>query len=188
MNQEESNFIDQIKQGGEGAFEQLFHLYYKVLTVYGKKLLGDLDLAKEIVQDVFVKFYENREEIQIDSSIKNYLFRAVHNACLNQVKKAKIHDSHHQEIKYNAPFYDNADLLIQTELEENIWKAIEKLPDQCLRIFKLSRFEGKKNKEIAEELCLSIRTVETQISKALRSIRTDIKDLLILILLISASL
>lgn len=187
MDPEEQLLIKLIKAGDERAFEQVFHAHYMVLSVYAKKILGDLDKAKEVVQGVFVKLYEKREEIHIEGSLRAYLFRAVHNACLNQVKKVAVYENHHQEIKYATPFYEDADMLVQTELEEKIWQSVSNLPDQCRKIFNLSRVDGKRNREIADELGLSIRTVETQISKALKLIRIHLKDFLILILSVIAS-
>jgi RNA polymerase sigma-70 factor (ECF subfamily) len=185
---EDSLLLISLKEGNEDAFATLFHTYYPGLCLYARKIVGDLDAAKELVQDVFVRLYEIRQELPEIHSLKSYLYRTVHNACLNQVKQVHIYSAHHQQIKYQSEEGYDADMLIQSELEERISQAIQGLSTQCRTIFEMNRFEGKKNKEIAQELNLSIRTVETQISKALRILRQELQDLFLLLLLVATLL
>ncbi|MES2731277.1 MAG: RNA polymerase sigma-70 factor [Bacteroidota bacterium] len=174
--------IAQIKAGDESAFEALFNSCYPMLCVHAKKLVGDLDKAREIAQGVFVKLYENRQQLVITTSVQAYLFQSVHNSCLNYLKQEQTHNRHHQYISYTTSLADETDVMMEMELEERLLQAISALPQQCQRIFKMNRFEGKTNKEIAQELALSIRTVETQISKALRLLREALADLFTLLL------
>lgn len=185
MKSEESYLLKGIKAGEELAFKYAFDTYYLSLCLYAKKLLGDLDKARELSQDVFVRLYENREQLIITSSLRAYLFKAVHNKCLNYLKQAQLHHLHHTQLQSYTPEWEETDTLLEQELEERLLLAVSKLPGQCGRIFRMNRLEGKRNKEIALELGISIRTVETQISKALVILRTELAGLLPLILLLS---
>ncbi|MFD1816771.1 RNA polymerase sigma-70 factor, ECF subfamily [Pseudarcicella hirudinis] len=182
----ETDILNEIQQGNERVFEMIFRKYYQSLSNYAFSFLKDMDDSEEIVQGVFLKLWEQRESIEISVSLKSYLYRAVHNTCLNRIKHLKIQDVYKE---YNAEFleetYDSAtDLLYKNELEKRIADALNKLPEQCRLIFKLSRFEELKYQEIADQLGLSIKTVENQIGKALRIMRTELSDYLIILLII----
>lgn len=180
MDHYEHDIINRIKEGDKKAFEELFIDYYPMLTVFAKKYIGNMNTAREIVQDFFVRFYENNQKLNIQSSLKSYLYSSVRNSCLNYLNQQKLHASHVEIIKNQNKdsLIDFADTMEQTELEYKIWKEVSAMPDQCKRIFKLSRKEGIKNKEIANQLGISIRTVETQISKALKVLRTNLHQYL----------
>jgi len=167
--------------GDKAAFEALFTAHYVPLCRYAHKFTGDMERARDLVQDVFVSFYDKASAVQI--SQKAYLYRSVHNACLNYIRQSRTRADHHENIKLRTPALDERDVLISQEMETRIWAVIENLPEQCRRIFKMNRLEGKKNAEIAEALNISIRTVETQISKALRSLRENLGDLLLTLFL-----
>ncbi len=187
MDKTDASLLILIRNGDISAFEKIFNIYYPVLCIYAKKIVGDLDEARDIVQDVFVKVYNDRDNLAIDTSIKSYLYKAVHNASLNRIKQIKIHRHHHEYIKNQAPFSEDHDTMIKAELEEKIWQIIQSLPDKCRKIFEMNRFEGKKNKEIAETLGISIRTVETQISKALKILREHLLSSLFAFLMLSVA-
>ena len=178
--------IERLKAGEEAAFQSLFRAYYPSLCVYARRLTGDADEAREVVQDLFVRLYEHRQSLPAPGSLKSYLYAAVRNACLNRAKQAQTRHRHHQQILYAAPTGEDADALVQLELEEKIWRAVQELPEQCRKIFQMNRFGDKKNRQIAEELGISVRTVETQISKALRLLRAALSDFLPLLLLLAA--
>lgn len=143
-----------------------------------------MDKARDVVQDVFVALYANKGMFQINTSLKSYLFKCVYNACLNNLKQQKVYAHHHEHLKKNTTHIDGHDAVLKTELEEKIRIAVESLPDQCRKIFKMNRYEGMKNSEIATELGISIRTVETQISKALTILRASLIDYLVLLLIL----
>ena len=187
MDKTYSSTSDFFKSGDTKAFEVLFKTYYPVLCIYAKKIVNDLDEARDIVQDVFVKIYDNRATMEINTSVKSYLYRSVHNACLNHLKRKNTHNNHNEYLKYQTRWSDNHDTMEQAELEEKIWNIIQGLPEQCRRIFTMNRFEDLKNKEIAEKLGISIRTVETQISKALKVLREHLADFLMTFLLLALS-
>lgn len=182
MNIHENEIIQKLKNGDEKVFKYVFESHYPVLVGFALKYIPDIDASKDIVQNFFISFFQKSAEIKINTSLKSYLYKSVYNRCLNQLKSEKIKQNHHKEILKTADVYsDNSFEIEQTEEEKRIYDAIETLPEQCKRIFKLNRFENKKNKEIAEELNLSIRTVETQISKALKTLREILKFVLFLI-------
>ena len=169
----------------------LFKEYFRPLSVYAKRYVQDLDQAQDIVQEVFVRFYEQRGRLVVHSSLKALLYQSVRNRCLDQLRSEQTHQGHHEQILHlnKGSEVDAADFMEQVEMEERIYRAIASLPEQCQVIFRMSRFEGKRNQEIAEELNLSKRTVETQISNALKRLRKDIfpylKALIIMLLQIS---
>jgi RNA polymerase sigma-70 factor (ECF subfamily) len=144
-----------------------------MLTVYANKYLHNIDQARDIVQDVFVRLYEKRKSITIETSIKSYLFKSVYNSCINYIRINNIHNKHLLNIKKGKEndYVDLIEEMQTSELEKFLYDAISELPEQCKKIFKMNRFNGMKNAEIAEKLKLSKRTVETQISKALKILR-----------------
>lgn len=173
MNIEHSILLQKINNGEENAFQYLFEEFYSMLTVYANKYLQDMDLSRDIVQDVFVRLYEKRESINIEISLKSYLFKSVYNSCINHIRINDIHNKHLYNIKKRKEndYVDLVEEMQTSELEKFLYDAISELPEQCKKIFKMNRFKGMKNAEIAEKLKLSKRTVETQISKALKILR-----------------
>jgi RNA polymerase sigma-19 factor, ECF subfamily len=185
METNEKLLLQELSKGNKKAFETIFNTYYQQLVVFAKKYIIDLDLSRDIVQEIFIKFYENSNDLRITTSLKSYLFQSTRNACLNKIEQKKIHAQHHENIQYlKKDETDLADKLEETEFEYRIYKAINNLPEQCAKIFKMNRLEGKRNQEIADELNISKRTVETQISKALKILRTDLIDVFIILIII----
>ena len=175
IDKEELLLYNRLKNGEGLAFKQLFDIYYRRLVAFANTMLADLDLSRGIVQDLFVMLYEKRNELNIHTSLKSHLFQSVRNRCLNVIKHEKIKNIHHQRIYENGselelPF----ESLEYNELENLIIKIVERLPSECNKIFKMSRYDGLTNQEIAEKLSISKRTVETQISKALKRMREEL--------------
>lgn len=136
-----------------------------------------MDVAREIVQEFFVRLYEKRQNITIDTSVKSYLFRSIYNCCINYLTQRSMQDRHLRNIDLERTEEENLESEIHTiELQQRIFEVIESLPAKCRRIFKMNRLEGLKNEEIAVQLSLSKRTVETQISKALKILRNRLSD------------
>jgi RNA polymerase sigma-70 factor (ECF subfamily) len=143
-----------------------------------------LDDAKEIVQDVFINLWNKRETISSDKSVKSYLFTSVKNRCFNFIRDNKKFRSSVLDIDiadYEAP-YEN-DSFSGSELQAKIDNAINKLPENCREVFKLSRIEELKYKEIADKLNISVKTVEAQMSKALKVLRVELKEYIMVALL-----
>ena len=168
----------------EQAFEQLFRDYYPRLCAFALSLLHDREEAEEIVQTLFCRLWEQRDSIDITNSVQAYLFRAVRNASLNQIKKTQIREAYKVMNLDNINSYPEfqPDRITQSELSKRLEKAIAGLPEQCRLIFKMSRFEALKYREIAEQLGLSIKTVENQMGKALKILRGEMSDFITILI------
>jgi RNA polymerase sigma-70 factor (ECF subfamily) len=170
-----------IKLGDEQAFELLFRKYYVRLCGFANKYFDDPEEAREVVQEVFTKIWEGREDIDPEESLRAYLFKITRNICINKLRRKQV-ESKYIEI-YKFIYVDNKEVspyesLIADELNDNITTALSKIPQKCRRIFDLSRVEGLKYNEIAENLHISVKTVEAQMSKALQILRLELKDYL----------
>lgn len=163
------------------VFEQLFKTHFNALHAYAFTILKDEDLAEEIVQAMFLKFWEKREKLHIQS-IKAYLYKCVYNDSLNYIKHEKIKYKYQEFTKYTMNIENEpASLKVElSELQLHISLALADLPQQCRTIFQLSRFEELKYREIADHLGLSIKTVESQMGKALKILRYKLADFLVL--------
>ncbi|MEO9806477.1 MAG: RNA polymerase sigma-70 factor [Reichenbachiella sp.] len=169
------------------AFEDLFKEYYPYLCSFAKKYVADIDDCKDIVHNVFLNLWQKQADLHSDTSLKSYLFKSVHNRCLNYIRDRKkiVHHDLSMESLPLADYIESTDYLEQSELEIKIKVSIDDLPDSCRQVFILSRFEEKKYKEIAEQLGISVKTVEGQMSRALKILREKLGayllDLLILL-------
>jgi RNA polymerase sigma-70 factor, ECF subfamily len=172
--------IEALVAGDITAFEMLFRTYYQPLCNYAYTYLQDKEESEEIVQTTFLSVWEKRETLSIHTAVKPYLYAMVRNACLNVIKHEKIKQKHAvEEIALAPQSYDSVSHAVgSSELESKIQAAMEKLPEQCRLVFKLSRFEELKYAEIAEHLDISIKTVENHMGKALKIMREQLKDYL----------
>jgi RNA polymerase sigma-70 factor, ECF subfamily len=178
MNQQEENrLFERINKSDEKAFEILFHQYYGILCSFATKLIHDDVAAEEIVQDLYVKLWEKREQISIETSVKNYFFRSVKNLCLNFIQHNKTKIAHAQKLlsEMENNFSDD-NSYPEPDLYEKIEESINSLPEKRREIFRLSRQEGLKYQEIAQKLNISIKTVETQMSLAIKTLRDKLKN------------
>lgn len=163
------------------AFEALFKEYYPFLCSFAKKYVFDTDECKDIVHNVFVNLWKKRKDLHTETSLKSYLFKSVHNRCLNHIRDHKKIVHHDVIIENDAiPGYiESTDYLEQSELETSIKDAIDGLPDRCRQVFIMSRFDEKKYSEIAENLGVTVKAVEAQMSKALKILREKLAEYLI---------
>lgn len=169
----------------DNAFERLFKEHFKALHAYANVMLRDDGLAEEMVQNVFLRLWEKREQLNVQTSVKAYLYKMVHNACLNHFKHNKTKAKYENYATYAMEGQtDNAAKKLELrELEQRIAEALNDLPQQCRTIFQMSRFEELKYKEIADQLGLSVKTVENQMGKALKIMRVKLADFLPMVIL-----
>lgn len=166
-----------------------FKTHYNHLCNYANTFLKDRDEAEEVVQNAFMTLWEKRQTLQITGQIKSYMFSMVQNSCLNVLKHRKVKQKHEHEVLASVSEADDDEISLQSsELETQIFSALQKLPEKCRMIFKLSRFEELKYAEIAEKLDISVKTVENQMGKALRLMREELKEYLPLLLILFTGL
>lgn len=173
----DKDIAGRIRQGDLKQFETLFRSSYASLVKYARTLIKDNDTSEEIVQDLFFNLWENREKINIESSLNGYLFRSVHNRCLHLIEHLKVVERHEKEMSFRETESESpADILQYKELQARIARTIEKLPERCAQIFCMNRFEGLKYSEIAEKLSVSVKTVEANMGRALKEFRKSLID------------
>ena len=183
------SFITLLQKGDEVAYETLFRLYYDKLIHIAKTYLVQREDAEEIVQEVFLKLWEKKDDLDKITNINAYLFTLVKRECLNHLRHDKIKREYRDTalqrkntIQYGFLKDEAASLLLENELEQRIMESLELLPEKCKKVFLKSRMEGLKHKEIAKELGISHKTVDNHISKALGHLRLHLKDFLSLFL------
>ena len=162
--------------------ELLFKENFESLCRLSIGYVSDFDASKDIVHDVFIGFWNKFDSLPPGSNYKSYLFKSVRNKSLNYLRDKKNHLSVEDLEETKTGKEENS--LERTELEQEIRYGLELLPEKCLEVFELSRFEGLKYQEIADRLEISIKTVEAQMSKALKILRDHLKDFLICILIV----
>lgn len=179
---EQALIIEQIASGNQNAFEVVFKEHYEMLCRFAFTYIRDADDAEEIVQNNFVKIWEKREQLNIKTSIKSYLFSAIKNACLNKIKHEKVKAEYAVEYKHTTSQIED-EVEEKSSVAEKIEIALNKLPERCREVFVLSRYEGLKYQEIADSLEISVKTVENQMSKALKILRVELKALISLLII-----
>lgn len=170
----------------EASYELLFRSNFKGLCFFAQKYVKDFETAKEIVQDAFVILWEKRAAMDTDRSVKSYLTTTIHNKCNNYLRDNRKFNYEILSLEnlVQSDGYVQADRLIEVELADNITKAINELPEKCRQVFLMSRNENLKYQEIADKLAISVKTVETQMSKALQHMRLRLAEYLVLLIVL----
>ncbi|MDX2302809.1 MAG: RNA polymerase sigma-70 factor [Microscillaceae bacterium] len=181
MDQEEkTNFQAQtllaaLRKGDEQAFQQIYLHYWKELFAYAFNILRNQALCEDVIQDVFIAVWINRQDTQI-LNLKAYLYHAVRNKALSQLRKVKL-TGLQQEVIEKLSLNESADQALHLkDIEQSIRQAADKLAPRCREIFFLSRFDRLSNQEIAQKLSISLRSVENQLSIALKYLREQVND------------
>ena len=177
MNQTPEDSINLIRKGDQKAFELLFNEFYARLCGYSVLITHDKDASMEIVQDFFVKLWENRNALEI-KSVRSYFFRSVHNNSIKYMNKKVLLESISDESDVQYGFSNPGDF----ELKEKLEQSLGELPPKCREIFILSRVDKLRHNEIAEKLGISSKTVEVQIRKASIILKKKLKEFYLLIL------
>ena len=169
--------IKQIQEGNLKEFEKFFKEFYPQLCLYALRFVKRKDLSEEIVQNLFCQIWENRTDLNIHTSVKAYLYRSTYHNALQVLRKNGSHNKYKEYVKHHFNENDSsANKLEEKEINQIVQETLLSLPQPCGTIFKMSRFEGLKYKEIAQKLSISIKTVEANMGKALKAFRHSLKD------------
>lgn len=181
---EEQDLLIELRQGNKKAYSLLFNKYYKDLVLFGGNFLPDKAVCEDIVQNVLLKLWNNREELFIETSLKSFLLKSVRNSCLDEIKH-KVVVREHESYAINFEPTDDLDTenyVLYSDLQAHLSEALNKLPAVCREAFEMNRLEGLKYKEIAQQLNVSERTVEVRIGKALGLLRRYLKEFFVAVL------
>lgn len=183
---EENILIELLKRGDKEAFSMLFNKYYKDLVLFGGHFLPYKNLCEDIVQNIFLKLWKDRETLLIDTSLKSFLLKSVQNSCLDEIRhKGVVQDyTSYSYLHITNENIDTEHYVLYSDLQDHLTEALKKLPEVCKQAFELSRLEGLKYIEIAEKLSVSERTVEVRIGKALTLLRQYLKEYLVPVFLL----
>jgi len=170
----------------EKAFEEIYNRYWARLFTHAFKRIKDAEAVREILQDVFAELWVHRAERRINTSFSAYLHTAVRYRILNQIQKEWVRKRYDAVMRREGAFLQNAteETLFLRELSGRLDKLVSGLPPQCRRVFELSRYEYRSNREIAAALNISEKTVENHLTKALRFLKLNLRDLVPLFLLL----
>ena len=167
-----------IQEGDIKEFEQLFKKYYEPLCLYANGVVRDMDVAEEIVQDLFYSYWKNRTSLSIQLSLNAYLYRSIKNNSLSYLRQQSVRQRYAERSKSEFVEVESTtveDEMVAKELNKVITDTLNQLPERCSKVFQMNRFEGKKYQEIAEKLAISIKTVEADMGKALHLFRENLK-------------
>lgn len=181
--QQEYFVLSALKQDSKEAFSLLFQTYYTDLVLFGGNFLKDKTSCEDIVQSIFLKLWNDRKSIQIETSLKSYLLKAVRNSCLDEFRHLEIvrqYESGYENTTLDS--YDTENYVLYSDLHDHLYRALDQVPELYREAFELNRFEGLKYREIAEKLNVSERTVEVRVSKTLELLRKYLKDFFLLLL------
>ncbi len=186
IEQKDKVLFSNFQKGRNDLFDYFFDKYYQGLCVYAYKIVLSQNASEDIVQDFFIRLWETRKNITIETSVKSYFLRSVHNRCLDFLAHQNIKEAHRA---YKLSHFSQEDIqeypLLDFELEQRLQKAVETLPDGIRETFIMNRFDGLNYKEIADKENVSVKTIEYRISKALSLLRNDLREYLPLAFLLS---
>ncbi len=186
INSTDQSILALLQQDDERAMERIFDTYYSYLVTTAYHVLMDEHQAKDLVQDVLFHFWTKRDTLTIESGLKSYLRRSVVNRSIDQIRRKKRFGVAEEITDYNQASNEvsTQEMMETADLQSAIMVAVDSLPERCKLIFSLSRFENMSHQQIADQLDISKKTIENQMTKALKTIRKAIqqyKDLAIFI-------
>ncbi|MBD8389493.1 RNA polymerase sigma-70 factor [Dysgonomonas sp. BGC7] len=183
-NSSELLFEKMVMYDDKEAFAELFSLYYPPLCIFAKKYIEEEDSSKDIVQDIFVYFWESRDKLPPKIDVRNYLMVSVKNSCLNYLRKKKTAQKYQENVleKHRTGTQEQDYIYLLSELEEQLSTALSKLPDNIRLVFEKNKIEGKTYEEIAAELCISVRTAKRYNAQAIELLKKMLKDYSLLLL------
>lgn len=178
----EVELLDLLRQESLGAFREIYVRYWKGLYADAYKRLKDKDLAEEVVQDLFAALWAKRSSFSIDQNLEGYLFTSIRYRVIDQYRKETVRQQHRDALRvaYSEADYSTEHSIMVKDLEYSINMVVDRLPDKCRSVYELSRVDHKSNKEIAEHLGISEKTVENHLTKALKQLRLSLGNYLML--------
>ena len=172
MESQDAIWIAALKTGDATAYEKIFKAYYGYAYSAAYRLTRDANTAKDACQEVFLELWKNHQKLTVKNSLKSYIHRGVINRSLNIMKSRKHHAGQELTLVTEKPSHQTPHKVLEhSELAQQIQAGIDSLPERCRQVFVLSRHEGKSYKEIASALNISVKTVENQMLKALKTLR-----------------
>ncbi|SEO06295.1 RNA polymerase sigma-70 factor, ECF subfamily [Mucilaginibacter gossypiicola] len=179
----DDELVSLLKEGNSPAFESIYNRYWDRLFDYTHKRLNNTEICEEVVQEIFIKLWEKRETLVLTTGLMNYLFSAARYSLIDQYRKQLLQNTFIAASK-NKPGADNSteDNIFVKDLQRYLEDLIGSLPPKCRSVYELSRLEYKSNKEIAEILNISEKTVEGHLTKALQRLRLGMGDVLVLLI------
>lgn len=174
-----TELLVQLRQGRKAALQTVFDAHYPDVCRAIYRLIPDHGLMEDLAQEVFLRFWEKREQIEVTVSLAAYLHRMAINEALGHLRRRKHFDDTEKALHLPAHAADSAEtVLLQRDLAESLQTAMEALPPRCRAVFQLSRFEEMTYQEIADHMGTSIKTVENQMGKALKLLRENLREFL----------
>lgn len=168
--------IERMKAGDRESFNQVFRRYYSPLVRFCVRFVADTDIAAEIVQDLFVKLWSNREKLSFNTSFESYMLTSVRNSAITYINKERSHaEANLRVFSDESDNNDPSETLQSNNLEESYRQILKTMPEKRREVFLASRFDGLKYAEIAEKLGISQKTVEAQMSAAIKQLREGLK-------------
>lgn len=173
----DSQILDNLKDNPESSLRNLYKTYYSFVCSVVYKMTGDASQAEDIAQEVFVEVWSRKDTLDVNTSLRGYLRKVAVNKTLNHIRKKKM-DFEQEDAVLHIPSNENSSqkILEAQDLQGIINQAIDALPEKCRIVFAMSRFEELSYREISEKLSISIKTVENQVSKALKLVRSAVHE------------
>ncbi|RZT96410.1 RNA polymerase sigma-70 factor (ECF subfamily) [Ancylomarina subtilis] len=179
MNNQEQLIIQKLQNGDESGLRQMFDIYYSPLCVFALKYIDSFDLAEDLVQDIFIGFWENNRVKQLNVSLKSYLFTSVKNNALNYIRKNKSYQIETMNDEFDILMDDSFDPEDLEQMKVKLYQELENLSQQSRNVFEAIIFQNMKYKDVAEDLNISVNTVKTHFARALKQLRNSL-DVIIL--------
>ncbi|WP_321307113.1 RNA polymerase sigma-70 factor [Marinifilum fragile] len=181
MKHQEQIIIEKMKNGDESGLRHMFDIYYSPLCIFAMRYLDAFDVAEDLVQEVFINFWENKRIHSLNSSLKSYLFIAVRNNALNYIRKTNRYRIEELDDEFDI-LMEEVDTDVLEEKKAKLFRELDQLSEQSRKVFEAIVFDNMKYMEVAKELDVSLNTIKTHFSRALKQLRSSL-DIIILIML-----
>ena len=179
------DFINRLVKREKAAFQLLFDAFYRSLCFFATKIIHDPNAVEDIVQDVFITLLEKKMLFQSEVHLKNFLYLSIRNSCLNYIRSTRSKDRYIASLAYEEQAENFEESIILTEIHRELAAAVEKLPEECRKVFQLCYFQGLDNESAAQELGLSVNTVKAQKARGKKILKENLKDIFPLLMLLN---